>query len=267
MKIHPYRIVAELHGRHHQFIALGEYHPGATDRVTLTERLPAARDGVLPRWTSDGHVMFARNRDEGGLLYEIDPDTDARQAKLVYGFGRTIEDVSCEPDGHAAAIIGYDGENMSLWREDTGSAEEITNRSDQPTSVQWHPNGHKVVYASDGITEKDAWAEGGTILTDIPASDPCYTTDGESVVCVLAGQLIAINRDNRSEHPLLYESLPDLPPGSWLADPVPTPDGSRIVFSVRSPDGHSRLAVVPAGGGAPRYVQGPEIWSLRFEPE
>jgi Tol biopolymer transport system component len=218
--------------------------------------------GAVQAQVSNGKIAFVSDRDGNFEIYVMNPDgTD--QTRLTF----TPENESYptwSPDGSALAFLrqATQGLTLNLMDENGGNIRTIPNVFCDPGSVDWSPDGQKLVFVSsseihtiniDGSNER--------ILTGHSTFDrnPSWSPNGSTIIFSRSGALVGSNgiyqvNSNGGDavaslvHAFLY---------SGFDDPVWTPDGTNFIFTLPSQGDlgpNDTIALTTGNGAVQAYI-------------
>lgn len=218
--------------------------------------------GAVQAQVSNGKIAFVSDRDGNFEIYVMNPDgTD--QTRLTF----TPENESYptwSPDGSTLAFLrqATQGLTINLMDENGGNIRTIPNVFCDPGSVDWSPDGQKLVFVSsseihtirtDGSNER--------ILTGHSTFDrnPSWSPNGSTIIFSRSGSLVGSNgiyqvNSNGGEavaslvHAFIY---------SGFDDPVWTPDGINFIFTLPSQGDlgpNDTIALTTGNGAVQAYI-------------
>jgi len=228
-----------------------------------TLRLTNSKEGEsAPRWSPDGRwlAFLSGREDEHTQLWLL--DRSGGEGRKLTSFAGDVEDYVWAPDGkRLAAVVG----EADTAKPKTPAPIVIDRFQFKQDEVGYLGKERRHVYLIDVETGK------GTILTPGPYDEllPAWSPDGRSLAFV-SKRRADFDRDNNWD---LYvmEAAPGAAPRQLTtfegpdndpdteSRPAWSPDGRSIAYLQGGPlkliyYGLQQLAVVPAGGGAPRLL-------------
>lgn len=140
------------------------FHPGADDKAGywedfgLTEAFdfhPATQTLVAAIKPVNGFPrLFVFDLATGAIRFRTEIAKDTRMS---------IKEVKLSPDGTLAAVATGRGQEITLWRMDSGTKVANAKVDGEANNVDWHPSGQQLaVVAGKGI---EIWKVTGTVLT------------------------------------------------------------------------------------------------------
>jgi dipeptidyl aminopeptidase/acylaminoacyl peptidase len=221
-------------GRRLAFVRDEEIWIVEADGSRLTKVVGKPGGGREPQWSPDGHRLAFLSRRRGwSQVWLIDapvprrgrPQRDPRPPKATVLTGAVIdvERMTWSPDGRRIAVMAQqapddlDTSQIALVDVVTGKSEIVAGERSHDTGGQWAPDG-SLLYVSDA----DGWFQ--VVRRSADGRDRIVVTDGER------------------EH--------GDPSGSYGYNPLPSPDGNRVVH-IEVHDGLIDLVVRQLGDAAP----------------
>ena len=220
---------------------------------------------------SEGKIAFFSNRHDDSGIYIMDAD-GANPFRLIGGGGP-----AWSPDGAQIALYGGNGVGSDIFVVDANgnNLRSLTkSRIDGNRFPVWSPDGSKIAFVSDRDGQIDIYlmtADGKNprnLTFDLREEDrPSWSPDGKRVVFgayqrnpqgnraeseVFVMDADGANRVNLTQNPRALNSYP-----SW------SPDGKKIVFTRREPDGtHDIYSINLDGSGLINLTQTPRVEDL-----
>jgi len=221
-------------GRRLAFVRDDEIWIVEADGSRLTKVVGKPGGGREPQWSPDGHRLAFLSRRRGwSQVWLIDapvprrgrPQRDPRppKATALTGAAVDVERMTWSPDGRRIAVMAQQASSdletsqIALVDVATGKSEIVAGERSHDTGGQWAPDG-SLLYVSDA----DGWFQ---VVR--------RTADGRDRIVVTGGE---------REH--------GDPSGSYGYNPLPSPDGSRVVH-IEVHDGLIDLVVRQLTDGAP----------------
>jgi dipeptidyl aminopeptidase/acylaminoacyl peptidase len=208
------------------------------------------KSDTSPRWSPDGRSLaFLSDREEGGTqiyllradggeasklttakqsIQAFDWSPDGKQMAYLARLPKTEDEEKKEKERDDARVVDDAANRVQVWIVDvaSGSARQLTHGAFTARSVQWHPDGNRVVVVSKAPPESEEWSERIATIA---------TADGALTVI----------------------AAPTGPIGSVLV----SPDGRSVAWTGARADGPSPhdLYVAPIAGGAARNLTGASV--------
>jgi WD40 repeat protein len=180
---------------------------------------------VFLDWSSDGSRLASAQTITAERSVVNVWDMNTAQLILTYGAHEdVIRSVVWSPDDKYLASASADG-TIRIWDSVSGQTLEILQGDGEMLSVDWNPNGTKVVYGNEG---------GSIEIKDVPLPSNCTSTISADDVSDL---ISAANPDNVIADQNTFDLMARGTPTSGIAA-----QESRIYDFAWSPDG-SRIAV------------------------
>jgi Tol biopolymer transport system component len=236
--------------------------------------------GSLSRMSIDGALKKVTGKD-GEQLYEDwtvylenryaeqtrEVRANPREGWILAGEGNVTISPSFSPDGERVVFLSNKGTvyartAMYIVDRDGKNLKEL--RPGVTSKPTFSPDGKKIVYAKHRRANKynamksdihvyDLDRKKEKRLTDkLRASQPSYSPDGRSIVCVLNAdgthKLAVIDADGKNAR-VLYERKK----GTQFYHPQYSPDGERILFGVFE-EQTRHIATIDANGGDFQYL-------------
>jgi tricorn protease len=235
--------------------------------------LAGGRPRQMTKFT-DGRVLWPAISNDGRIItFERDfgiwkLDTESGQATPVAidrrgaPAGTSVEHLALSdrfpastlsPDGKKVAFIAH-GEIFATSAKDGGDAQRLTRSGANNVQIEWAPDSHRLVYASDRdgdwhIFSYDFSTSVETKLTS-GAIDlfPRFSPDGKRIAFERAGhEICVLDLDSKQERSIATGYLERLPgesnrPLAW------SPDGKWIAYLATSARLFQNVNVVPAAG-------------------
>jgi hypothetical protein len=233
--------------------------------------------GLLP---GTGYVFALRTRDEAGNWSPISNLASGGTVRPVLRLTRSsrrdgAREADWSPDGQTLAFLAdwdvqYENE-VYVIPAGGGQATKITDEELWVVSVRWSPDGTRIGYlrgrrdgqdlsyeicAVDPVPGAQAsvlWRPQGTEFMH----DFCWSPDGSRIAYVvqvtwqpIRQEIRIVDLDQGEAESLVQES-------GWIWGIDWLPDGTEILYSVRSGDEPSRIWAVPVQGGAPVDITPP----------
>lgn len=228
-------------------------------------------------WSPDGTRLAFSPVKAGGSTFWV-ADADGRNPRQLTheGFERPHDDFMqswWSPDGREILYISERTGRSDLWvvPVDSGAPRQLTRDLRNDWNGTWSPDGQQIAFLSVRGGQTDVWvvpAAGGTErrITDDPAIESYVQWLGDSVVGFTASRptssLWSFDPATGAEHRLT-------PEGERAESPVPSPDGTELVYSVNRGGGIMDLYRMPGGGGESKPVVAGNGWNgwARWSPD
>jgi Tol biopolymer transport system component len=259
------RYIATTHGP--ESIARTSKHLGDWNRLTIDGALKKATgksgDELYEAWK-----VSLRDRYQRML---VDVRANAREGKVLSDQGFMTLDPTFDPDGTRVALLSNEGSDYastSLYLVDRDGKNFKQVEGGVSSRAVFSPDGTTLVYAKHtradvyGARLSDLYAY--TIATKkekrlskkLRASEPQFSPDGRSIVCVLnqdgTHRLAVMNADGSG-----LREIRSGVGGVQLYAPQYSPDGSRILFGIFE-SGTREVASIASDGSDFRYeIQSP----------
>ncbi len=206
------------------------------------------KSSTSARWSPDGtQLAFLSDRDGKRQIYLISPE--GGEARQISKSETAIATFRWSPDGKSLAYTAPDAETKSQKdRHDKYGDFEVVKAEPVMNHLWLLPLTGKATAATSGATYSVggfSWSPDGTKIAFAATSDPGPGFSGSSDLYVVDTASHAVNR-------IVNTKGPD-------RNPIWSPDGKQIAFETSNGVDfwmfmNSRLAVVPAAGGAPRVL-------------
>ncbi|MCU1261602.1 MAG: peptidase prolyl oligopeptidase active site domain protein [Bryobacterales bacterium] len=201
-----------------------------------------------PRWSPDGsQIAFTSDRDGKRQIYLIAPA--GGEARQISKSETPVTSFRWSPDGKSIAYVAPDAESKAQkGRHDKYGDFEIV-KTDHTMNHLWllplDGKAAAVTSGQDFSVGGFSWSPDGKKIAFAAASDPAPGSSGTS-------DLYVVDVASRAVNHLVSTKGPD-------RNPIWSPDGREIAFETANGVDfwmfmNSRLAVVPAAGGAPRVL-------------
>ncbi len=270
--------------------------PDGTGRRALTSG-PA--DDVRPTWSPDGTLIAYWSLPPGGTVASLMVmDGDGSQPRVAATnelsldvSGRPVADwldIAWSPDSRFVAFTGgiIGQSQVEVARADGSASARIGDPALLGQTPSWSPDGKRLAFRG-GRADRERGvyvmnADGSDIvrLTKVVADDdgntysyfqPIWSPDGASILYSrMVGisstrsfnryQVFAVGADGGSERALSDDQ-------TFNANPVWSPDGSRVAYMQWRGEGPSHVVVVRADGSDPITIQVAGWASLHWSPD
>lgn len=206
--------------------------------------------GMFPRYLPSGYLVYVTK----GTLVAVPFDPERLE---VRGTATLLEEVSSNANLGSAQLDfsrtgtlayrtdGPEGLCTIHWLDGAGMTEAIEAEAATYNNPRLSPDGLRLVYGMNQGWTSELWIydlhRGGKIrLTPgIESSWPVWSPDGRFVVFQGVGGIFWKRADGAGNPEPLTQSKNMLVPNSF------TPDGTRLVFSEVTPDGHAEIRTLP----------------------
>jgi Tol biopolymer transport system component len=206
--------------------------------------------GRYASWSPDGtRLAFVRREDRAQDVYVVNADGSG-ELRLTNGLATALQSLSAQwaPDGNTLAAQVSSGQPLAIFLVAAGGG-SVLKLADKAGGVTWSPDGSRLAYLQSrmkGGPELFVASAAGTGKRRIPLP--------RLVTGVAAGDRIAFVPKGSGVHVVKTDGsglvrLADLP-SEWAAasEPVWSPDGSRLAYSVGGPDPCWRCGAIPFRG-------------------
>jgi eukaryotic-like serine/threonine-protein kinase len=253
------------------------------DGSELTRLTDPDQDADYPLWSTDGTRIAYRVKldDDVYTLYVMNPDgsdgqrlTDMEANILVYGWSAD--------DSLLMALIGVEERyQLFLMKAADGVPHQILESGVYPYPV-WSPVANVLLYASEGAANSadtsdadiyrfDAVGTAGSARAIIAgegyATYPVWLPDGESIIYVTSAESTNFNLHQADDDGSNSQRILTMDGDEIF--PLPSTDGSRIVFLFLDFDEGDDLYIVNIDGTAPRLLHEDynAVLSLDWSPD
>ncbi|HJS47477.1 MAG TPA: hypothetical protein VJ773_05770, partial [Gemmatimonadales bacterium] len=212
-------------------------------------------------WSPDGtRLAVSPLRAGGSTIWVADGDGRNPRQVTTEGFEALDDEFaqSWSPDGREILYRSTRTGRSDLWviPADSGAPRQLTRDLRNDWAGTWSPDGRRVVFLSDRGGQTDVWiapAAGGPEhrATDDPAVESLPHWLGDTTISFIA---VRPTTALWTLDPVAGTERRLTPEGERIGSPVPSPDGSEVIYSVVRGGGVVDLRVMPSGGGESRAL-------------
>jgi TolB protein len=253
-------------GRDLYQIDLGRSGQPSHEAVRLSTGLNAATVSVAAAGNRLAYAAFSRIANVWSLPIPRSGSVSLSRAQPVTTGSQEIEGFDLSVDERWLAFDSNRGGAQQLYRMPlpAGEVEQLTSGDVPCLAAAFSFDGRELLFHSfrDGIRQLFVMpAEGGTPVQVTAGNSHSrignWSPDGRSIAFVKNAlspdqETAVVSRDSRGRWGPSRTLLKGGAAAVW------SPDGSRVVTEVRTEGGKFAVAVVPAGGGAPRILGLPQ---------